>query len=166
MTHIFHKVRAWLNWVALEHSARTALAAAASLLVARLLKLPEAYWAPISALVVTQSTLGAAWTISRQRLIGTALGAVLGALLAVQFGSNAFIFGATVFGTGLICAVLHLGKAAYRFAGITLAIITLEGHTNSAWRIAMGRFLEVSVGIAVALVLTALWPEHERPAPR
>jgi hypothetical protein len=51
------------------HSARTAVAAVASVLVARLFRLPEAYWAPITTLVITQSSLGAALTVSWQRLV-------------------------------------------------------------------------------------------------
>jgi uncharacterized membrane protein YccC len=64
------------------HSARTAVAAVVSLLVAQLFRLPEAYWAPITTLVITQSSLGAALTVSWQRLVGTALGAVVGAIVA------------------------------------------------------------------------------------
>ena len=51
------------------HSARTAVAAALALATARLVRLPEAYWAPISTLIVMQSTLGAAWTVSKDRLV-------------------------------------------------------------------------------------------------
>jgi hypothetical protein len=39
-------------------------------------KLPEAYWAPITTLVITQSSLGATLTVSWQRFVGTALGAL------------------------------------------------------------------------------------------
>jgi uncharacterized membrane protein YccC len=55
------------------HSARTTIAAVASLLVARLLRMPEGYWASITALIVMQSTFGAALSISAQRFIGTAV---------------------------------------------------------------------------------------------
>ena len=54
----------WGGWAALIHSGRTAIVAIASLLAARLFRLPEAYWAPITTLVVTQSSLGAALTVS------------------------------------------------------------------------------------------------------
>ena len=54
-----------------EDAARTALAAVVSFLVARLLRIPEAYWATISTIIVMQSTLGAALTVSWQRLAGT-----------------------------------------------------------------------------------------------
>jgi uncharacterized membrane protein YgaE (UPF0421/DUF939 family) len=157
-------LRTWMvsrvNRQSLEHSARTTIAAIASLLVARVFRLPEAYWAAITTLVVMQSTLGAALTISGQRLAGTALGAVAGAFLVTYFGRSVIAFGAGVFVLGLICATLHLDRAAYRFASITLAIIMLVVSDKPAWVTAAHRFIEVSVGIAVALALTALWPEH------
>jgi uncharacterized membrane protein YgaE (UPF0421/DUF939 family) len=148
---------------ALAHSARTAIAAIASLLVARALGLPEAYWATITTLIIMQSTLGAALAVSEQRLAGTALGAALAALLATYFGSNMIVFTLGVFAIGLICAALSLGEA-YRMASVTLAIVVLIPHTKPAWIVATHRFVEVSVGIAVGLGLTALWP-HSDPTP-
>jgi uncharacterized membrane protein YgaE (UPF0421/DUF939 family) len=141
------------------HIVRTTIAATASLLIARLFKLPEAYWAAITTLVVMQSSLGAALTVSWQRFAGSAIGAAAGALFATYFGSNTAMFGVGIFVMGIVCAVLRLDKAAYRFAGITLAIIMLIAHTAPAWIVAVHRFIEVAVGIAVGLVLTAVWPE-------
>jgi uncharacterized membrane protein YccC len=142
----------------LVHAAQTAIAAVVSLLVARLFHLPEAYWAAITTLIVMQSSLGAAWTLSKQRLAGTALGAIAGALLSAYVGSNVWIFGAGVFVLGVICALLRINRNAYRYAGITLAIVMLVAHTQPAWIIAVHRFFEISVGIAVGLLLTAAWP--------
>ena len=48
------------QWPITRHATRTAVAAMASLLVARLFQLPEAYWAPITTIVIEQSSLGAA----------------------------------------------------------------------------------------------------------
>jgi uncharacterized membrane protein YgaE (UPF0421/DUF939 family) len=141
-----------------EDSLRTALAAVVSFLVARLLGMPEAYWATVSAIIVVQSTLGAAATISWQRMAGTVLGASTGALLAAFFRNSLLAFGIAVFVLGLICALLRLG-AAYRFAGVTLAIIVLIPRNRAAWIIAEHRFVEVTAGIAVGLALTALWPK-------
>jgi uncharacterized membrane protein YccC len=149
-----------LNKHALVHSARTAIAAVVSLLVARVLGLPEAYWATISTLIIMQSTLGAALAVSEQRFAGTAVGALLGALLTFYFGSNTLVFGMGVFAIGLICAALRLGEA-YRMASVTLAIVMLVGRTKSAWIVAAHRFVEVSVGIAVGLALTAAWPHED-----
>ncbi len=60
------------------HSTRTAVAALVSLLIARFCRLPESYWAAVTTIVIMQSTLGAAWTVSKQRFAGTGLGAVMG----------------------------------------------------------------------------------------
>lgn len=150
-----------INLRAVKQSARTAVAAVASLLVAHLLRLPEAYWAPIATLIVMQSTLGAALPISGLRFAGNALGCILGACLATYFPANIFVFGAGVFVVGIVSALLRLEM--YRFASITLAIVLLAGHGQPPRMIALHRFLEVSVGIVVALVLTALWPESQKP---
>ncbi|MGD0222479.1 MAG: FUSC family protein [Terriglobia bacterium] len=49
----------------LVHTLRTAVAAVGSVLIARLLRLPESYWAAITTMVVMQSTLGAERSPSR-----------------------------------------------------------------------------------------------------
>ena len=149
--------------------ARTAIAAALSLLIARALGLPEAYWAPISTIIVMlQSTLNAALAVSWQRLVGTALGSAVGALLSACFGTSLVAFAAGIFGVGLLCAALRLDGAAYRFSGITLAVIMLVAHAEPAWVAAIHRFYEVSLGILVAVIVTLLWPApqviHAAPA--
>jgi uncharacterized membrane protein YgaE (UPF0421/DUF939 family) len=141
------------------HSVRTTIAAAVSLLVARLCKLSEAYWAAITTMIVMQSTLGAALTISKRRLAGTALGATMGALLATYAGKSVAVFGVGIFLCGVICALLHLHRSAYRYAGITLAIIMLIARAQPVWIIAIHRFIEISLGIIVGLLITAVWPE-------
>lgn len=144
------------------NSARTAIAAVTSLLLARLLRLPEVYWAAITTLVIMQSTLGAALTVSGQRFAGTALGAALGALVATYFGVSFPAFAVAVFLAGLLCGPLRLDRSAYRFASITLAIVMLVARTNAPWVTSLHRFIEVSVGIVIGLALTALWPESVR----
>jgi uncharacterized membrane protein YgaE (UPF0421/DUF939 family) len=112
-----------------------------------------------------QSSLGAALAVSEQRFAGTALGATIAALLTTYFGSNVIVYTLGVFATGLICAALRLGEA-YRLASVTLAIVMLIPHAKPAWIVAAHRFVEVSVGIAVGLALTALWPHDEAVAHR
>lgn len=143
------------------HSMRTAVVAVASLLAARLFRLPQAYWAPITSLVITQSSLGAALTVSWKRFVGTALGAIVGGVVASYFKPGALVFGIFVFLLGLVCAVVRADRSAYRFGGITLAVVLLVPRTESGWQIALHRFAEVSIGIAVALVFAWVWPERE-----
>jgi uncharacterized membrane protein YgaE (UPF0421/DUF939 family) len=148
-----------LTFDTLLDTARTTLAAVVSLLLARILKLPESYWAPISAIVIIQSMLNprdVAW----QRFAGTALGAALGAVIATFFPSTTLVYAIAIFLCGVLCALLRL-RSAYRFAAITLSIILLIAHQNPAWIVASHRFVEVSVGIAVALAVAQFWPSRE-----
>ena len=71
------------------------------------------------------------------------------------------VFGTSVFILGLLRAVAHLDLIAYRFGGVTLAIVLLVPRTGSPWQIAFHRFAEVSIGIGVALILAWIWPERE-----
>lgn len=146
----------FLNHEVLLHSARTALATVASLLLARgLLRMPEFYWAPISTIVILLSTIDPL-TLAWQRFAGTAVGAALGALLATFFTSNWIIYGLGIFVCGILCGLLRLGSA-YRFAAITLSIVLLIAHAAPPWIVAVHRFVEVSLGIAVALAATVAW---------
>ena len=42
----------------LKHAIKTAIAAAASLYLAKFMKMPEGYWAAITAIIVMQSNVG------------------------------------------------------------------------------------------------------------
>jgi uncharacterized membrane protein YccC len=60
---------------------------------------------------------------------------------------------------GIVFAPLRLERSSYRYAGMTMAIVMLVP-AHSGWVLALHRFFEVSVGIAVGLVISALWPER------
>ncbi|MGC2080135.1 MAG: hypothetical protein WA728_29790 [Xanthobacteraceae bacterium] len=57
--------------------------------------------------------------------------------------------------------MLRIDRNAFRYAAIMLAIVMLVARAEPAWMIAVHRFLEISVGIAVGVLLTAVWPEPE-----
>ena len=147
------------------HILRTTVAAIASQEIASLFRLPEPYWATITALVVMQSTLAASWTVSWKRLLGTSIGAIVGGGLAMLLPPSILTFAVALVASGLLCAFAGLDRASYRFTGVTLAIVMLVAGSQPAWIIASHRFAEVSIGIAVTLVLTAVWPERTATPP-
>ena len=148
--------RLGISRAAVMNSARATVASVVSLLLARILKLPEFYWAPISAIVILHSTIDPL-TLAWQRFAGTALGAALGALIAAYLHPNWIVYGAGIYVCGIPCALLRM-DSAYRFAAITLTIVLLVAHVRPPWIVAAHRFVEVSLGIAVALVVTVVWP--------
>src|SRR2546428_9297686 len=118
------------NLPSITHATRTAVAATMSVIIARLVQMPEAYWAAIATLVVMQSTLGATLTLSIERIVATAVGASVGALEANFVGANPVAFALAIFLIGLLSIVFRLEKTAYRYASITLAIIVLIPRSN------------------------------------
>jgi len=160
-----------VNVLTLQHSARTAVAAMASIVVARLFGLPETYWAAVTTLIVMQSELGATLGISVRQLVGTALGVAVGTLLAGHFGSNLLAFGGGIFLLGVLCPLVarthqrlpeYFDRTAYRYGSVALTIVMVVGRYDSAGVVALHRFIEVSIGIAVGLVMTLLWREREQ----
>src|SRR5213076_2292581 len=96
------------NLPSIRHSVRTALAATAAVIVARLVQMPEAYWAAIATLVVMQSSLGATLTLSLERVVATALGASVGAVEANFFGANLITFALAIVLIGLLSIAFRL----------------------------------------------------------
>jgi uncharacterized membrane protein YccC len=150
------------NLPSLSHAFRTAVAATISILLGRLVGLPEAYWAAIATVVVMQSTLGATVPLAIERIVASALGASLGAIESTYFGANLIAFALAMFLLGLVSFVLRLEKTGYSYACITLVIIVLIPRADTPWIAAAHRFAEVSLGILVALAVMAVWREERR----
>jgi uncharacterized membrane protein YccC len=150
------------NLPSVWHAVRTAVAATLSVLLARLVGMSEAYWAVIATLVVMQSPLSSTVPLAIQRIVASALGASLGAIESACFGANLVAFALTIFVLGLVSLVFRLEKVGYSYAGMTLAIIVLISRPEPPWIAAVHRFVEVSLGILVALAVVAFWREEQR----
>ena len=109
----------------IAHVVLSALAAMVSYVIARLFRLPEAYWAPMSALIVMQLTLRAAFPIAMQYVVGTAMGAAVGAVTDIYFHTSVRALGAAILFVGLLCVALRIERSAFRYANITLVIVML-----------------------------------------
>jgi len=146
-----------IDRASLKQGVRTTLAAVVSAMIARACGLPEPIWAVISTIIVMQSSLGAARQVWRDRLLGTALGTLTGAALLTFFPSSLAVLAVGLLVMAIVCALTRQPHSAYRFAGITLAIIVLPAYTAPAWVISLHRFLETVVGLVVGMIVMALW---------
>jgi uncharacterized membrane protein YccC len=157
------KLWAWKreNLPTIQSAIRTSVAATLSVLVARLVGMPEAYWTAIATLVVMQSNLSATLPLAIERIAASAFGASVGAIEATYFGHNVVAFGLAIFVLGLASLTFRMEKTGYRYAGITLAIVVLIPRAEAPWTIAAHRFIEVSIGILVALAVVVIWREDE-----
>jgi len=142
-----------------KQAVKTGVAGSLALYLAQLLHLPQAYWAAISAVIVMQSEFEATLKAGWMRLAGTAIGALVVIPFAELIPRNILGFGVAVIMTVLVCSALKL-EESQRLGASTVAIILLTGHPEAPWLSALRRFLEVSFGIVVSILVTRfLWPE-------
>jgi uncharacterized membrane protein YccC len=146
----------------LRLAARVAAATLLAWLIAAGFDLPQSWWAVITALLVVQASLGGTIGTGIDRVLGTMLGAVTGALAAwlhvVEHVSLDLLLPVSVAPLALIAA----GRPTFRVAPVTAVIVLLVTHTTeSPFVAAVERVAEILLGtvIGVAVSLTFL-PTH------
>jgi uncharacterized membrane protein YgaE (UPF0421/DUF939 family) len=116
--------------------------------------LREAYWAPIAAVVVLYPDHASTWKAGIERFLGTAVGCLIGWGSAVWWHHSAAIYGAAVLLAVGLCYLLRLPTAS-RLCAVAVTVITIVPHPEPPHLVALFRFVEVSYGIACAMVYTA-----------
>ncbi|AFY31867.1 aromatic acid exporter family protein [Calothrix sp. PCC 7507] len=134
---------------------KTAIASAISFAIAQALRSEYPFYAVIAAIIVMASTHGSTLKLGMQRLIGTAIGAISGAIFVITLGSNVWSLGVCVSITIFLTSYWQFNEAA-KLAGYVSAIVILA-HNQSPWLYAWGRFLETLLGIGVALLVNNLF---------
>jgi len=134
-------------------SSRAAVAAVLAFLIAQWLRMPFPIYAMLAAVIVTDLSAAETRKLALPRLVGTSIGAVVGALVSLAASGP----GAMGFGIGVAMLVCHLVRfpEAARVAGYVPAIVLLQ-YTDHAWGYAFYRFVETVLGIVVAYLLSLL----------
>jgi uncharacterized membrane protein YccC len=145
-----------------RHGLKTATAAVAAYAITEMLELPQGYWAVVSVILVMQTNLGGSMRAGMNRIMGTALGATLGAIVLLLLGTNPLEQGIELWLCILLCAYYIHVHEAFRMAGMTAVIVILMGQQSpSVVGMAFSRFFEITVGVCVALFFTAfVWPSR------
>jgi uncharacterized membrane protein YccC len=134
---------------------KTALAAVLCVWLGNLFGLEHSYWAAVSAIVVMGVDTTLTFAAYRDRIIGTAIGAVLGWVTCYVWHGHYLLYGLAVAVCIFVCSVLAYEKAG-RLAAVTLSIIVLVKIDGGPAHAALARFLEVGLGILVAFAVTML----------
>lgn len=163
MQHILP--RTFLDRERIIHSLKTALACIIGFITAKLLHLPGTQWIVISILVVmcAQLNVGSMIQKSYMRFLGTLSGSIIAAATLAAFGVSTIASAISIAISGLLFSYLATSKARFNDSGtlgaVTVTIILFT--PNSSVLVAGERFLEISVGILIAaLVSQFVLPVH------
>jgi uncharacterized membrane protein YccC len=142
-------------------AAKTALAAALCWWLALRFGLHDGYWGAISAIIVLQSNVGATVTASRDRFLGTLMGAVIGFACSV-FGATPWNYILAILLAIVVCGLLEWRNSS-RLACVTITIIMLVPSAGPRWSLALDRVSQVLLGIVIALLVsTLIFPDRAR----
>lgn len=156
-----HALLTWERRRLLIHAGKTALAASLCWWLAMRFGLHDGYWGSISSIIVLQSNFGSTVTASRDRLLGTLIGAAFGFSFSF-FGTLPWNYLAAVLAAVALCGLLGF-RSSSRLAGVTISIVMLVQQGSSHWTVALDRVGQVILGILVALAVTTLvFPDRAR----
>jgi len=138
-----------------RHATRVSVAVVTAYALATLLRLPQGYWAVFTAVIIVQGSLGATITASIERLMGTVVGAVVGAGAAMLHARWPEAGGPILAITAALLAFLAAVRPAFKVAPIT-AVIMLIGTTTHMDPLvaAFLRVAEITVGSVVGIAAT------------
>jgi uncharacterized membrane protein YccC len=151
-THSRHRARLWL---VLRMMISTTLAYA----LATALRLPQGYWAVLTAIIVTQNSVGGSLKAAIDRLVGSICGALVGTLAAVLLPARTPVALGLVLVAAMTPLVLLIAYAPnYRIAPVTAIIVLLSSGSATLGPLgyALDRVLEITLGSVVGVTVSVL----------
>jgi uncharacterized membrane protein YccC len=137
----------------LGQAARILAACALAYSVSWLCGLPEIYWSLVTVVIVTHPDLPSTVTASRDRVIGTLIGAAVGALAILGRGHGLSTL--PLYVIGLVPLVLLTAAwESLRLSCITFTIVFLAPAGASSFALPMLRVVEIVIDTVAALVLS------------
>jgi len=136
---------------------RVSIAGTLAFAITKIFNLPQGYWAAITAVVITQASVGGSLKAAVERFMGTLAGAIYGGVVAavVPHGSPLGM-GLAIFIGLLPLALLAAVKPSFRVAPVTSLIMLLPqaGQTIGPFAGPIDRVAEISLGNIVGVVVS------------
>jgi uncharacterized membrane protein YccC len=180
-TSVFALSRELVAWKPSEEravfGAQAMLSVGLSVAFTYALHLPDAWWAAISAVAVTQTEFLASAKRGAQRLFGTVLGSLLGSVTAPWIGHVPWLFVPAlglIGGVGVYRATDSENGYAWILGAVTALMVIFEAHkffsASSTMEFAATRVAEVAVGTLACVLVSGsfhigAWAYRKTPAP-
>jgi uncharacterized membrane protein YgaE (UPF0421/DUF939 family) len=142
--------------LAFQSSLRASLSAGFAVAIAHLLRLQYPIYALIAAVVVSDLSPSQTRRLGLRRVVGSMVGAVVGAALSLFVSPSWWATGLTVLVAMFLSHLLRLQGAA-KISGYVGGIIVLN-HGSHPWSYALYRLIETVLGIIIA-ILVSLFPK-------
>ncbi len=145
-----HRARLWLVL-------RMMIATALTYALATILHLPQGFWAVLTAVIVTQNSVGGSLKAAMDRLVGSVCGALIGALAAVLLPVRTpFALEIALVGALTPLVVLTAYFPNYRIAPVTAIIVLLSSSavTMGPLGYALDRVLEIALGSVLGVAVS------------
>lgn len=136
----------------LQLALRASVAAGIAIALAQLLGLPHPLYAFLAAVIVTDLAPSQSRKLALHRIVATVVGAICGALLTLLLPAGPLAVGFSILVAMLACQLVQIPDAA-KVAGFICGILVLE-HSAEPWLNAFARFVETTLGVVVALLVS------------
>ncbi len=136
----------------LQLSIRSGLSAALAVASAEFLRLPHPLYAMIGAVIVTDLSPSQTRKLGLRRLVGSALGALVGAVASSFLPSAPWSIGLSVLVAMFLSHLLQLEGAA-KVTGYVCGIVVL-GHSGDPWSYSVYRLAETILGVGIAILVS------------
>ncbi|MBW4552030.1 MAG: FUSC family protein [Aphanocapsa sp. GSE-SYN-MK-11-07L] len=140
-----------------KHYLKTGIALGLTIAIVDFAQLPYGYYAALGLVVGMQPTLGKGLSAGKQRVLGTAVGALVAIVLVNTLGSNPFTVGLGMMATIVGCARLGMDMAGYK-GGCFLMAIAIMIHSSEPNSYIWGRFSQTLLGVGIAIAVYWLFP--------
>jgi len=165
-------LRHLLGDLRVQHGIKLGLAGVLALYITQLMRLPHTNWSTLTVLILMlPKYVGATAIKASMRALGTIAGALIGIWLIGDYTSTPSIF-LPAFFLIVAYATYQFGKLpasqvayAHFLVGVTTVAVVSDAvlSPDQAWQIGLDRALEILVGVASSLLVTAVvWPRYAR----
>ena len=146
----------------LRYCAKLALAAVAAYALTLGGRNEYALFSVLGATLVMGASVGEDLNTSRNRILGTLAGAIVGAAVAYTLGKSIWTLGIAVAVLAWLTVGLGWGVAALRVA-IAMALVALFTHVDDAGQYGAWRLLNTVIGVCIGVAVSRLvWPIRGR----